>query len=187
MDEIELLEGIVTKTGELIAGVDEGNRDRPSPCAEFDAKGMVDHLIGWLQMFEASSHGRRFEGDASAYRAGDDPAGEYRALASSLVEGWRKDGFDREVPMLGEKPSPATMVFNMTVMEEITHGWDLARATGQPIPYTEEEASEALGRAQQTLPPQYRGEGMAFGDIVEVSDDAPAIDRLAGFMGRSPA
>jgi hypothetical protein len=27
---------------------------------------------------------------------------------------------------------------------------------------------------------------MPFGDIVPVADDAPAIDRLIGFMGRDP-
>ena len=162
----------MTKTGDLIAGVDEQNRDRPSPCPDFDAKGMVDHLVGWLQMFEASSHGRRFEGDASAYRTGDDPAAEYRALAASLVDGWRTHGVDREVPMMGPKPSPAAMVFNMTVMEEITHGWDLAKATGQPVPYTDEEAPRRWpGRADAA--PQYRGPNMAFGDIVEVPPTPP--------------
>jgi uncharacterized protein (TIGR03086 family) len=186
MDEIALLQGIVTKTGDLIAGVDEDNRDARTPCAEYDAKAMVDHLIGWLQVFESGSHGRRFEGDASSYRSGDDPAGEYRALAAGLVEGWREHGFDRTVPMMGDDPMPASMVFNMTLMEELTHGWDLAVATGQPVPYTDEEAAETLARAEKTLPAQYRGEGMSFGEIVEVSADAPPMDRLVGFMGRRP-
>ena len=185
MDDIELLEGIVAKTGDLIAGVDETNQDGPSPCAEYDAKGMVDHLVGWLQSFEAASHGRTFDGDAGSYKAGDDPAAEYRALADSTVEGWRTNGFDREVTLMGG-PQPASMVFNMTVMEELTHGWDLAKASGQPVPYTEEEAAAVLARAENTLPPQFRGEGMPFGEIVEVPADAPAIDRLAGFMGRQP-
>jgi uncharacterized protein (TIGR03086 family) len=79
------------------------------------------------------------------------------------------------------------MVVNMTVMEYLTHGWDLAIATGQPVPYADEEAAAALERAQGTLPPQYRGAGQPFGDIVEVPDDAPAIDRFVGFLGRNPA
>lgn len=64
--------------------------------------------------------------------------------------------------------------------------WDLATATGQPVPFGEEEAEEALARAQAALPAQYRGTGMAFGDIVEVPEDAPAVARLMGFMGRTP-
>jgi uncharacterized protein (TIGR03086 family) len=82
---------------------------------------------------------------------------------------------------------PAELVLNMTLMEYVTHGWDLATATGQPVPYTEDEAAEVLARAERTLPPQYRGADMPFGDIVPVPGDAPAVDRLMGFMGRSPS
>jgi hypothetical protein len=69
----------------------------------------------------------------------------------------------------------------------MTHGMDLAVATGQSVPYTEAEAAETLARAEKTLPPEYHGEGMAFGPIVPIADDAPAIDRLAAFLGRGPA
>ena len=81
---------------------------------------------------------------------------------------------------------PGNMVFNMTVMEYLAHGWDLATATSQPVPYSEGEAEDALERAQATLPPEYQGEGQAFGAVVPVDDDAPAIDRFVGFMGRQP-
>jgi hypothetical protein len=55
------------------------------------------------------------------------------------------------------------------------------------VPYSEAEAQEVLRRAEGTLPAQYRGGDMPFGEIVPVPDDAPAIDRLVGFMGRDPA
>ena len=103
-----------------------------------------------------------------------------------MVAGWREHGFDRPVRLVGGE-SPAPMAFNMTVMEYLTHGWDLATATGQPKPWSEEQAAEVLARAQTTLPPQYRGEGMPFGDIVDVPESAPAADRVAAFMGRTPS
>ena len=34
------------------------------------------------------------------------------------------------------------MAFNMTVMEYMGHGWDLATATGQTPPFTEAQAAE---------------------------------------------
>ncbi|WP_405544483.1 TIGR03086 family metal-binding protein [Streptomyces phaeochromogenes] len=187
MDEIELLSGVLSKTGDLIEGVEPGRLGAPTPCEEYDVETLVNHLVGWLLLFEARCHGRAYDADPARYRSGADPAGEFRAAAAGLVAGWQKYGFDREVGVTGDAQLPAAMVLNMTLMEFTVHGWDLAVATGQPVPFTEEEAAEILTRAEATLPPQYRGEGMSFGDIVPVAEDAPAADRLAGFLGRDPA
>jgi hypothetical protein len=43
-----------------------------------------------------------------------------------------------------------------------------------------------LARAKVTLPPEYQGAGMAFGAVVSIPDDAPAVDRLVAFLGRRP-
>lgn len=186
MEEIDLLSGILAKTGDVIDGVTDDQFDRSTPCPDYDVAAMVDHLVGWVQAFEAGANGRTYDGDPAAYQADDDPAGRFRAAADGLVAGWREHGMDRTVAMTGGDGQPAEMVFNMTLMEYLTHGWDLAVATGQPVPFTDDEAEQVLARAQATLPPQYRGEGMPFGDIVAVPDEAPAIDRMVGFMGRQP-
>ena len=184
MDEIELLSGVMTKTGDLIAGVPEGAGSRPTPCPDMDVEAMVRHMVGWVRQFEAAAHGRAFDGDPSEVEVAD-AAAQFRASADGLVAGWRQHGFDRQVAMMGGD-QPAEMVFNMTVMEYVTHGWDLAVGSGQPVPYTEAEAEAVLRRAEGTLPPQYRGGEMPFGEVVPVPDEAPAIDRMVGFMGRQP-
>ncbi len=186
MAEIELLSGVLSKTGDLIAGVHPDQRGLPTPCPEYDVAALVDHIVGWVQVFEAGCHGRKYEGDAATFKAGPDPAAEFRAAADSLVAGWREHGLDRQVAVTSGE-MPGELVFNMTLMEYLVHGWDLAIATGQPVPFTPSEASETLARAQVTLPPEYRGEGMPFGDIVPVDEHAPAIDRLIGFLGRTPS
>jgi hypothetical protein len=66
------------------------------------------------------------------------------------------------------------------------HGWYLARATAQPVPFTDQEATETLIRAKATLAPEYRGENMPFGQIVPTGQDASAVDRLVAFLGREP-
>ncbi|QQM42232.1 TIGR03086 family metal-binding protein [Streptomyces liliifuscus] len=187
MDEIELLSGVLSKTGDLIEGVEPGQLRAPTPCEEYDVETLVDHLVGWLLLFEARCHGREYDADPARYRSGPDPAGEFRAAAAGLVAGWEKYGFDRELGVTGDAKLPAAMVLDMTLMEFTVHGWDLAVSTGRPVPFTEKEAADILTRAEATLPPQYRGEGMPFGNIVPVAGDAPAADRLAGFLGRDPA
>ncbi|HWD51760.1 MAG TPA: TIGR03086 family metal-binding protein [Acidimicrobiales bacterium] len=186
MDQIELLEGVLTKTGKVVADVAQPRLASATPCDDYTVQQLMDHIVGWVQVFEAGCNGRTFEGDPSAYVGGPDAADEFARLAASLVAGWKEYGFDREVQISSGSMMPATMVFNMTVMEYMAHGWDLASATGQPNPYSEAEAAEVLARAKTTLPPEYQGEGMAFGAVVPVAADAPAIDQLIGFLGRDP-
>ena len=186
MDDLELLERVLDKTGSVVDGVTADQLDDPTPCPDYDVRSLVNHITGWVQSFAAGANGRTYEGDPNTYVAGDDPAAEFRRAAQEAVDGWRTHGVDRQVGLMGGE-MPGQMVLNMTIMEYLTHGWDLATATRQPVPYTEDEALAALERAQATLPPQFRGEGQPFGDIVEVPESAPAIDRFVGFLGRDPA
>jgi uncharacterized protein (TIGR03086 family) len=182
--EVDLLESALDKTVELVAGVPADQRDRPTPCPEYDVAALVTHVVGWAQVFADAAQGERSGVDPAAYRAAD-PAQDFRVAASRMVDGWRRLGLERTVPM-AHSDLPGDMVFSMTLMEYVVHGWDLAVATGRPVPYTDEEAEAALARARRTLAPEYRGPDTSFGAEVEVPATAPAADRLAGFLGRRP-
>jgi uncharacterized protein (TIGR03086 family) len=71
-------------------------------------------------------------------------------------------------------------------METVTHGWDLARATGQATPYDDSSAEIALAAGRSMLVPEYRGVDKSFGPEVPVASTAPALDQLVAFMGRDP-
>jgi uncharacterized protein (TIGR03086 family) len=187
MDENSLLANVMDKCGDIIAGVTDDQRDQPTPCPDYDVATMIDHIVGWARVFEAGANGRTLDEDPAQYHAGPDPAAEFRAAAAGIVASWRDEGLDRKVTLTGGAEMDGAMAFNITLMEYTVHGWDLAVATGQPVPYTEAEAAAVIERAQVTLPPEYRGEGMGFGHAVPVADDAPAIDRLVGFLGREPS
>jgi len=183
--EIDLLDGILTKATAIVAGVRPDQRELPTPCTEYDVGALLNHMVGWVRVFDAGTNDREMPTDAETYQVGDDPGAEFGAAARSVVAGWEANGLDRDVKTSGGA-MPGPMVFNMTLMEYLTHGWDLATATGQPIPFTEAEGADVLDRARETLPPEYQGEGQAFGAVVPVPDDAPAVDQLIGFMGRQP-
>lgn len=185
MHEVELLTDILDKTGNVIAAVDVEQATLPTPCEEYDVGALMNHIVGWIQVFDAGSNDRIFEGDASGYRCGPDPAAEFRAAAAGVIAGWQAHGLDRQVRVTSGE-MPGEMVFNMTLMEYLAHGWDLAIATDQQPPYTEAEATETLARAEGTLPAEYRGSGMPFGRPVPVAADAPPLDRFIAFMGRQP-
>lgn len=183
MGDVEVLAGVLAKVEQLAEGVDEDARQRPTPCPKYDVAALLDHIVGWMGLFADSANGRVHEGDPAAEHAGDEPAGEIAARAARLLSGWRTGGVDREVPMMGGQ-QPGAFVLGMQLIEYVGHGYDLAVGSGQAIPFTDAEAEAALTAAKGMLKPEYRGE--AFGPEVAVPDDAPAIDRFAGFIGRQP-
>ncbi|PZS27865.1 MAG: TIGR03086 family protein [Pseudonocardiales bacterium] len=182
MNDIDVLEGVLAKDERLIGSVSADRLGDRTMCPDYDVRDMVDHLVGWSQVFAATANGRTFDGEPGAYD-GTDPAADFGAAARDMVAGWREGGVDRQVTMMGGE-QPAQMVLNMTLMEFVAHGCDLALGSGQRVPFSDSELTVALERGRETLPEQYRGAGMAFGHVVEVPGDAPALDRFLGFMGR---
>ncbi len=69
--------------------------------------------------------------------------------------------------------------------ELVIHGWDLARATGQPYApdaTTTEAIFELLSAWENP-----DGTPGLFGPVVRVRSDAPMLDRAVGLSGRDPA
>jgi uncharacterized protein (TIGR03086 family) len=188
MDDLELLSGILDKTADLVDGVKPADLEKSTPCSDYTVKDLVGHMVGWSASFDSAANGRTPAGDPAAYEVSDESAAEFRLAVSSIVGGWRDNGTEREVSLTGGSNMPAQMVLDMTMMEYLAHGWDLAKGSGQQVPYTEEEAQAVLERAKRgpMANDEYRGPDKSFGHIVDVPDTAPAIDRFAGFMGRTP-
>ena len=74
----------------------------------------------------------------------------------------------------------------MILWEYQVHGWDLARATGQPWHPPAAAAEQSMRFAPTMLTDDYQGEGKTFAQPVSVPEDAPPLDRLLGLSGRRP-
>lgn len=188
-EPLDLLRTAFDTTESVLANIADDQVDAPTPCADYDVRALRNHVVGWLQMFEAWANGRRWEGDADAYVA-EDPASEFRALADSALAGWERLGVDREIDGMNAT-LPGDFVLSMMITEYTVHGWDLATATGQVDrirdAFSDDELERILDRGRRMLSPEYRGPGKMFGDEVAVGDDASALDRLVAFFGRHPA
>jgi uncharacterized protein (TIGR03086 family) len=77
------------------------------------------------------------------------------------------------------------MLLGFTVIEQIVHGWDIARATGQEPGFDDDLAEATLELIREYDDATIRAPGM-FDPEIAVADDAPAIDRLIAFVGRNP-
>ena len=187
-DPIALLSRALDQTGAIIARVRPEQATMPTPCPAWDVRALVNHVVQDLRQFTAAASGQEWDQDDSDV-VGDDWDGAFQEAADSLLAGWRREGaLDRTVKLpFGEVP--ATWQVDQQITDMAVHGWDVARATGQPTDLDPELGQLALDWGSENLKPQFRGDeatGHAFGIEVPVDDDAPLYDRLAGFFGRDP-
>jgi uncharacterized protein (TIGR03086 family) len=177
-----LLERALDQTGTVIARVRADQAGLPTPCHEFDVRALVNHIVFDVQMFTAGVSGGE-RGSPDADLVGNDWMGAYDTSRTALLDAWRRKGIDGTVKSrLGE--FPATWSVGQHLANLAVHAWDVAMATHQSTSLDPEVARVALDWARENLKPQFRGQ--AFGPEVEVPENAPIYERLAGFFGRNP-
>ncbi len=89
--------------------------------------------------------------------------------------------------MAGGVELPGEVTGLVTVNEVQMHGWDLARATGQPYEVHDELAEAVLPIVTPTgdaAADEAVRDGM-FGPPVDVATDGPVFDRVLGLAGRA--
>jgi len=183
----DLLADVLDRTHEVIAGVPAGAAEDPTPCTEWPVSRLTRHMVGWLKAYEALvATGEMPPGDPDDVELRD-PAGEFRAAADGLLAAWRSgEGPDGAYRMMGDSPVPGTFLYPMMIGEYVGHGWDLAKATGQPLTWSDDAATVALESMRAMVQPSMRGPGKFVGEEVEVADDASPLERLVAFAGRDP-
>jgi uncharacterized protein (TIGR03086 family) len=84
-------------------------------------------------------------------------------------------------------PAPGSRCIQVATGEIFVHGWDLAKATGQPMPDSAGLADALLSSEWPQLCEQVRnGDPPVFAAAIDIRNEAPAVDRLAAFLGREP-
>jgi uncharacterized protein (TIGR03086 family) len=183
MDPIKRLEQATAFAQEKVKSVNKDDLGKSTPCAEFDVRALLNHMIGGLQMLREAA-----EGSAAAMpkgeQFGDDPGADYATRRAALLEAARGEGvLDRTWKMpFGELPGQ--MMASIAFMEHVTHGWDIAKATGQDTTIPDGLVTEVTG-VVTPMDQMLRMPGVC-GPAVDVPDDASATDKFVAFMGRQP-
>lgn len=176
----------------LLDGLSPDQLGRPTPCEAWDVRALVNHLIAGFSRFtdvlrgapppKAAAMGSEQAGD----QLGADPGAAFRAAVAEFRAAVEQPGVaDRTYPSpVGEVP--ADFLVQMRINELLVHGWDLARALGLPTTVLPEDlAARALAMWRARMRQVPRQPGSPFGPEQPAPDDAPAVDRLAAFLGRS--
>jgi uncharacterized protein (TIGR03086 family) len=167
----------------LIDGVSTDQLDAATPCPAWTVRALVGHLIAGNLKYIEIARGTDWSRGAPDVELDDDPAAMYRRTADTMLEAWGRPGaLERETPLpVGRGRAEAALYIHLG--ETLVHGWDLAMATGQTPVFDDDVVEASLTQFRSWLPPQ-RPPGSPFSDARPVGEDAPLIDRLAGYLGR---
>ncbi|WP_084505394.1 TIGR03086 family metal-binding protein [Nocardia harenae] len=173
---------------ELVDEVRRADLRLPTPCADWTLHDLLTHSIAQHLGFAAAARGDRDPAVWKVRPLGDDPAGEYRAAAETVLAAFAEPGvLQRRVPLVefgGEFSGAQAVGFHF--VDYVVHAWDIARTLGLPVRFdaavlaaADTVAAVVPGGAARTAP------GSPFGPEVPWSG-GDALARVVAQLGRDP-
>ncbi len=174
---VELLDRALAYTRVALSEVSDADLDQPTPCRCWDLGHLLAHMEDALDAFSEGSVGHvALESRVSASVR----ISALQQKACSLLGAWSSRAPQRiEV---GDRSLEAHVVVLAAALEITVHGWDVAQSTGSDHRIPPDLARQLL-QAAETLVSDVDREHR-FGHPRPVRADAPAADRLLGFLGR---
>ncbi|MEU6294220.1 TIGR03086 family metal-binding protein [Streptomyces erythrochromogenes] len=158
----------------------------PTPCTGWTVRQVLNHarldqqaLV--MQITGVAPVSDPFEPeDATA----GDPVAELAAVLAATAAAWESRRDDESVPTpMG--PMPAGVGTAAAALDAGIHAWDIARATGQDLPLTEEMA-EGLEDIAARIVDFVRDSFGKYAPPLAVPEGASRAERLLAFTGRDP-
>ena len=184
------LEPPAQQVATLVRGVTDDQLSSPTPCESTEVRELLAHLLGLSAAFSAAA--AKALGPMTQTAPGTVPLvlssdwrSQFPRQLDELVAAWRNPDAWEGQTQAGGVTLPGAVAGQVALNELVIHGWDLARATGQPYEVDEASLDVSLAFLAESTDPADR-EGI-FGPVVEVPAGAPAIDRAIGLSGRDPS
>jgi uncharacterized protein (TIGR03086 family) len=148
-----------------------------TPCDDWTVRDLLNHLLDTQRFFLGKARGEDVAPPAAnpPDLLSSNPRRDIERVQAELLDEFTKEG-------VIEKTGP---FFSIAFADQLLHGWDLARATGQDDTMPPGLAESAYAILRKMLTPEQRGGG--FKPEIPVGDDATPQQRLLAFTGRDPA
>jgi uncharacterized protein (TIGR03086 family) len=185
----DALAAAFASTRAVMLNVTPAEYDKPTPCASWDVRALINHIVAGSHYFAATA--RAGEPPTQVEPPDfteDDPLLAFDAGITATLTAFAAPDVGSKTITLPFGTMPGAAFMRIATVDTFAHGWDLAKATGQDADLAPDLALELLAGARESLPDALRGPDgeCPFGPVVEVPDSAPAADQLAAFLGRKP-
>ena len=188
---------------QLIKEVDPQQHTDPTPCTEFDVGDLLGHLLMDVELLEQlpelqrdSSPGEKdlededFPAKVQRYkerhvlgRTGAQIAEVWERGARGSQEKWTDAALAKDYLMPWGTLYSGVQAVGMYLGEIVCHGYDLAKATGQPVEAPRAVAEAALVVAHELVQDSDRHEGTFHAAQPAPAGAGPTV-QLAAFLGR---
>ena len=146
-------------------------------CDEWDVRTLLNHMLDTQRFFVGNARGQEASPPSPTppNLLTDDAAADFQRARAETIATFGKPGvIEKTGPSLG-----------IAFSDQLLHGWDLAKATGQDatMPAGLPEAAYAIVHGRFTED-QRKG---VFKPEIEIGADASPQDRLLAYTGRDPS
>jgi len=142
-----------------MAAVGEDRLDAPTPCAAFDLRMLLGHLVGRAERSLATAQGRPtgLIPHVVVDLVDGDLAPRYLTVSTAAVSAWSASAcLDDPVLAPWGEVGGRSAAWGFT-NETLVHGWDIAVATGQPAEAAADLIEPVLARARRLVALHNRG------------------------------
>ena len=178
------LEQAIAATRGIITNVGPDQLDDPTPCVSWKVRDLINHLIGSQVFFIGALGGTPPEGGPDF--ASGDFVKAYDDASAAALTAFAQEGVAERTFTLPFGELPGSAVGSILATDTFTHGWDLAKATGQSTDLDPELAVALLNGARNVISDGARGEDgkSPFAALQHAPDGSTRADELAAFLGR---
>ena len=174
LDLLDLYKRASEWTASKVAGA-TSKLDARTPCDQWDVRTLLNHMLDTQKYFVGAARGEDVSPPAATPPAllGDDPRADFEHARSDMVRTYGAPGvIEKTGPSLG-----------IAFSDQLLHGWDLAKATGQDATMPKGLPDAAFEMIHGRFTDDQR-KGI-FKPEVDVPADASAQDKLLGYTGRN--
>jgi uncharacterized protein (TIGR03086 family) len=158
-----------------------------TPCAEWDVRGLLGHLVATVDRVRVIGEGgdpqttpRVVEGIAD-----DGWTDALGAAEDKMAAVWADDAVLDELVTVPWGRVPGRAAVWGYIREALVHGWDLAVATGQSPEADPVTAEAALAETKLVMPAEPRGGPIPFAAPVAPRPGAGPTEQLANWCGHA--